>query len=146
MLNKEKKNRQRAEQYADRIVLTDEVIFRKVDKTVREKKLYLEPGMTMDDIADILGTNRTYVSRALKSHAGGFVNYMRNLRVERLHEYINEADEEGRMLEDGEDLAMHTGFVNKRAMVRALKKVDGKSLYEIKNAHAESKKSLPLSK
>jgi len=107
---------------------------------VKEKKLYRDPDITIDEIAEILGTNRTYVSRAMKSQAGGFTNYITRLRVEGLHTYISEADEEGRLLEDGEDLAMITGFVNKRAMQRAVKKIDGVSLFEFNKGRLESQK------
>jgi len=116
------------------------VVFRKVDKLVREKKLYREPELTMNDIADMIGTNRTYISRAMQRYGDGFVNYMTKLRVEKLHAYIIEADEEGRLLEDGEDLAMKSGFVNKRAMQRAVWKIEGKSMYEFKKARSESQK------
>jgi len=100
----------------------------------------MQPDLKIGDIADMLGTNRTYVSRALQSYAGGFVKYMRTLKVEYLHSYITKADEEGRLLEDGEDLAMKVGFVNKRAMQRAVKIIDGVSFYEFNKGRRESQK------
>ncbi|MBQ0006178.1 MAG: helix-turn-helix transcriptional regulator [Alistipes sp.] len=128
------------EQYADRIELTNEMIYRKMDRLVRERELYRNHNLTMDDVADMLGTNRTYLSRAVNCYAGGFVKYMMNLRVEGLHRYISEADEGGRLLEDGEDLAMKTGFVNKRAMVRAVKKIDGVTFYTVRKKRLEPRK------
>lgn len=128
------------DQYIGRVELTNELIFRKVDRLVREKKLYRQPDLTMEDVAQMLGTNRTYVSRAMQCYAGGFMKYMRNLKVEYLHAYIIEVNEEGRLLEDGEDLAMKAGFVNKRAMQRAVKLTDGESLYEFNKRCRESEK------
>ena len=138
--NKPKQKVEHVKLYSERIELTNEMIYRKMDRLIREKELYRNHHLTMDDVADMLGTNRTYLSRAVRCHAGGFVNYMLNLRVEGLHRYISEADEEGRLLEDGEDLAMKIGFTNKRAMQRAVKKVDGVNLYALKKKRIESHK------
>jgi len=133
------------ELYARRVELTNEVIFKKVTRGISDDKLYLMPDLTINDVADHLGTNRTYISRAFKAHGEGFSSYLMKVRVERLQGYIQSADEEGRVLEDGEDLAMVSGFLNKRAMMRAVKKIDGKTFGQVKRECLESDNSLPLS-
>jgi len=134
-------------QYNRRVELTNEVIFRKVTNGIRESKLYLMPDLTIDDVAEHLGTNRTYISRAFKAHGEGFSSFLMKTRVEKLQGYIQNAEEEGRVLEDGEDLAMVSGFLNKRAMQRAVRKIEGKTFGQVWKECSESgNNSLPLSR
>lgn len=53
--------------FGNRRDFTLEVVFYRVDRTVRSEKLYLDPKLTLPVLADMAGTNRTYASRAVCS-------------------------------------------------------------------------------
>jgi len=86
----------------------------------------------MGDVVDVLGTNRTYVSRALMTYDGGFNNFIRRVRIEKVSAYLDMIRETGESLMDGEDVAITYGFTNRRALDRALKQVIGKTFTDIK--------------
>lgn len=68
-------------------------------------KAYLDPSLNLVELAESLGTNRTYISRYLnKEMQCSFYDYVNSLRIRAAAE----------MLETSEDkvefIAMHTGF------------------------------------
>ncbi len=48
---------------------------------VEEQESYLDPHLTLQDVADRCGYNRTYVSGLIKSELGGFFTYVNRLRM-----------------------------------------------------------------
>lgn len=104
---------------------------------VRTRKLYEDASLRMGDVVDVLGTNRTYVSRALMTYDGGFNNFIKRVRVEKISAYLEMVRETGECLMDGEDMAITYGFTNRRAMDRALKQVLGKTFYDIRKEITE---------
>ena len=64
----------------DRDVLGE--IKERVEKLMVEKKLYLNPELTLQMLADEVGTNRTYLSRMFSQKMGiGFNHYLTNARI-----------------------------------------------------------------
>ncbi len=54
----------------------------KLEKLVEEQQLYLNPNLTLKDLAHELNTNRTYVSNYLSQHMGRtFYDYINRLRI-----------------------------------------------------------------
>lgn len=69
------------------------------------EKAYLNPALNLVELADTLGTNRTYISQYLnKEMQCSFYDYVNSLRIRAAAE----------MLQNSEDkiefIAMHTGF------------------------------------
>ncbi len=118
------------------------MIYRKIDDLVRTRKLYEDASLRMGDVADVLGTNRTYVSRALMNCDGGFNNFIKRIRVEKITAYLEMVRETGECLMDGEDMAISYGFTNRRAMDRALKQFLGKTFYDIRKEITERDRPL----
>lgn len=55
-----------------------------MERIVEERKLYLNSGLTLGELARIMGTNRTYVSNYLSMVRGQtFYDYINQLRIER---------------------------------------------------------------
>lgn len=60
----------------------DRELYIKVEKLMREKKIYRQKGITREDIAGMLDTNRTYLSRAINTFSGKtFNNYINTWRI-----------------------------------------------------------------
>lgn len=86
-----------------------------------EEKLYLQPGLRIEDIAHLLNTNRTYVSRLLhKEYNCGFFEYVN-------HRRITYAQERLRLNPDltQERLATESGFIHASSFSRAFKQHTG---------------------
>lgn len=60
----------------------DRELFDKVEAVMREQKVYKQKSLTRDSLADMLGTNRTYLSRAINSISGkSFSEYLNSWRI-----------------------------------------------------------------
>lgn len=60
----------------------DRVLFDRIEKMMREDKVYRKKSITRDDLAEMLGSNRTYVSRAINKYSGKtFSDYINMWRV-----------------------------------------------------------------
>lgn len=56
-----------------------------LERVVEEQQLYLNKGLTLNDIAKAIGTNRTYVSNYLSAVRGQtFYDYINQLRIEKV--------------------------------------------------------------
>lgn len=66
--------------------LTDEKsleLFRALDRLMREEKIYKDNFITKDKVAELLGTNRTYLSRIINEQAQlSFTHYVNRFRIE----------------------------------------------------------------
>lgn len=66
--------------------LTDEKIsdlFRKLERIMREEKIYKDNTITKDKVAELLGTNRTYLSRIINEQSKlSFTHYVNSFRIE----------------------------------------------------------------
>ena len=53
-----------------------------IQAVVVEREAYLEPHLTLQDVADRTGYSRTYIAGIFKSELGGFFTYINTLRLE----------------------------------------------------------------
>lgn len=53
-----------------------------IRRVVEEEQAYLDPHLTLQDIADRVGSNRSYIARIFASEFGGFFNYVNSLRLD----------------------------------------------------------------
>ena len=61
-----------------------------IAEVVLEREAFLNPHLTIQDVADRCGYNRTYVAGVFKSELGGFFNYINNQRLDYAEKYIKE--------------------------------------------------------
>lgn len=66
---------------------TAEEVFAAIRKVVEEEKAFLDPHLTLNDVAVRCGYNRTYVTMVIKSEFGGFFNYINSLRLDYADDY-----------------------------------------------------------
>lgn len=111
--------------FGNRRDFTLEVVFYRVDRTVRSEKLYLDPKLTLPVLADMAGTNRTYASRAVCSRFRNFKDYLNGLRVEHLLKDIQDGNCDDMGACDEDEFANSYGFSNRRSMDRVLSKETG---------------------
>ncbi len=112
--------------------ILNDLIFEKMDKRIRKRKLYLDPDLSLQKAAKLAGTNRTYMSRAVCSHFGNFRHYVNTIRVENLLcDFYGEGCDE-HLFEDADEFAQEYGFKTKRSMDRIVQNHTGLSYAKIK--------------
>ena len=61
-----------------------------VRNVVEQQEAFLDPHLTLQDVADRCGYNRTYISGLIKNELGGFSTYVNRRRLAYLDEYLQE--------------------------------------------------------
>ena len=61
-----------------------------IRRTVVRDKAFLNPHLSLQDVAEQCGFNRSYVSRVFKTELGGFFSYVNNLRLDYAEAYQKE--------------------------------------------------------
>ena len=102
----------------------------RVDDIMRERRLFLDPGLTLDMLAQEVGTNRTYLSRMFNNRKRiPYLVYLNNLRI----------DHALSLLQSGVDdlplIAANSGFASERAFYRALVEADEERGYLFKKKY-----------
>jgi AraC-like DNA-binding protein len=97
-------------------------LYKKMNRLMLEKKLYLKKDLTRADVAREATTNRTYISRALKGSGLNFSQFVNAYRVE--HALALLLDKDNTSL-TREDIAEMSGFSCADAMNRHIKKSAG---------------------
>ena len=67
-----------------------EEILSAIITVVEEMQAYLDPHLTLQDLADRCGYNRTYISSIIKTQFGGFSDYVNRLRLTYLNDYLQQ--------------------------------------------------------
>ena len=66
-----------------------EEILSAVITVVETQGAFRDPHLTLQDVADRCGYNRTYISNVIKGRFGGFVDYVNRLRLADVDDYLN---------------------------------------------------------
>lgn len=90
------------------------------NKTFEEKKLYLNPRLTIIDLAHEIGTNRTYISDYLNNELGiTFFDYVNQRRLLYAEELLRTTDD------SLDSISMESGFNSQSTFRRAFQKKYG---------------------
>ncbi len=107
------------------------LIIIRFDDILDKKRLFLRNDLVIEMLAREVGTNRTYLSRAIHLQKGvSFSDYVNSRRIcyakECIQTYITNAID-GKSDPDltTEDLALLSGFGSKRNFIRYFKKIEG---------------------
>lgn len=101
----------------------------KLDEILKREKLYIKCDLSLNEIAEILGTNRTYVSAGINSfYKQNFSSYLNTYRWDELQSTIQEDD-----LISNKELASVCGFGSVDSMKRIVKQKTGLSFKEWKS-------------
>lgn len=106
----------------DRQILTDEEDLRiRFENLIVTGQLFLRQGIRISDIATMLDTNRTYISRLVNStYNMSFSDYINTLRIDYAQQYLLH-DRDARQ----SDIAAACGFPNASAFNNVFKKITG---------------------
>lgn len=75
------------------VIDRNEEIFDRLEHIMRKDKVYHEKGLTRDKVAQMLGTNRTYLSQIINERTGmSFVYYVNSLRIDEALEILSDPD------------------------------------------------------
>ena len=107
----------------------DELSYR-VDEVMRRKLLYLNPNITLEMLAQEVGTNRTYLSRMFNwKKKVSFTGYLNALRLD----YATECIQDGAY--DVKQLVADSGFPSVRAFYKALMEAAPERWYLLKKKY-----------
>ena len=99
---------------------TDNLVVR-FQSLMKEKELFLQPKLTLDDVADELNTNKTYVSKMVNNtYNMGFPELVNTLRVEHAKQYVLSHRDAKQ-----EEIAANCGFLSASSFNTVFKKVTG---------------------
>jgi len=102
----------------------------RLDRCIETRKLYLDPFISLSQVAKIVGSNRTYISNVLASRKG-YKYYMNEFRLKHIAIRLEAADSERKpyLLSEDEELyvpgklsaiVLTSGFTDMRTFRRAL--------------------------
>ena len=88
---------------------------------MQRQKLFLQPGLSLSDVADKLRTNKTYVSKMVnKTYGLGFPEVLNIMRVDYAGEYIRRHPEVSQ-----EEIAKACGFLSASSFNSTFKRITG---------------------
>lgn len=100
----------------------DDVVSRvshKIRQIIVEQELFLDRNLTLEKLAKLVGSNRTYMSQVFSREKGVFFNhYINTLRLEYANKIV------GQRWLSMEEIAILSGFKTDRTFYRALKECD----------------------
>lgn len=103
----------------------DRELYLRIEKLMRDEKVFKQKGITRESLADMLGTNRTYVSRAINTFSGKtFANYINTYRINEAVRQIAGSDSKVNAKALAEDL----GYASVNVFYAAFQKETGCSL------------------
>ena len=91
-----------------------------VTTVVEEMEAFLEPHLTLQQVAERSGYNRSYVAGLIKSELGGFFTYVNRLRIEHVETYMREHP--SATVEEASEMS---GFLTRKAYYSAKAKLQG---------------------
>ena len=99
----------------------DESLLARFQDLMMDKKLFLHPRLTLDDVAEELNSNKTYVSKMVNStYNMGFPELINTLRVDYAEQYLLMHRESKQS-----EVARNSGFLSASAFNTVFKKVTG---------------------
>ena len=107
-------------------------LFCRIDDVVRDNSLYLDSKLRLEVICRLVGTNRTYASRAIGAKYKNFSEYLKLLRLEYFVLVILSKPFHLFDTIDCDDMAISCGFKNRRSFDRALLRASGLTYSQVR--------------
>ncbi|GAB1415091.1 hypothetical protein MASR2M117_04970 [Paludibacter sp.] len=109
--------------------MANNVLISKIVELFENQKLYLNDDLTIVDLANIMGTNRTYISQVInQKYNQNFCSFVNNFRIEEVKRVILSDP-----TSSNQDLAEKCGFTSPDTLKRVVKNITGMSVTELKN-------------
>lgn len=105
-------------------------IFSKIEKKMREEHIYRQPGLTKEQAAAMIGTNRTYLTESIKQHTGlSFVYYINSYRIQEAVTILSDSSNDILM----KTLIIDVGFKSSTTFYKLFSEVTGKTPQAFRN-------------
>lgn len=102
----------------DEFIEANKELAQRAQRLFLEEKLYLRPGIVIDDVVRMLGTNRTYFTRMMRAEFNlSFNEYITRERIIYSQTLLSTTDK------TIEEIAMDSGFANASAFIRVFKRM-----------------------
>lgn len=98
---------------------TVDAIIKTIRESVEERKLYLDPHLSMQNVVEQCGFGRTYVSWVFKNKLGGFFFYVNRLRLNYAAEYKRQHP-----MATLDEVASASGFSTRQSFYRVRKRLE----------------------
>ncbi len=99
-----------------------EELFSRIEEAVVKKELYLDSKFSRTQLAREIGSNRTYVTKALNSQGVGFYDYLNRFRLKRAKQILSKRENSAMLMEE---VACGSGFSSVRVMNCYMVKSEG---------------------
>ena len=134
--NKEKDKAQKRKTDKSAQSNSDRELFEKVETLMSEQKIYRMKSLTRDSLAEMLGTNRTYLSRAINSMAGkSFSDYINTWRVIEATRIMSDKSADIPLKQLADDLGYSSSAVFYRSFQKETGVTAGKYMKEVRAMH-----------
>ncbi|MDD4427441.1 MAG: helix-turn-helix domain-containing protein [Paludibacter sp.] len=111
------------------IDLSNNILIEKIIHLFEKQKIFLNESLTIVDLANITGTNRTYISHIINHHYHqNFCTFVNNFRVEEVKRIIVKDPSATNQI-----LAEKCGFSSADSLKRVIKNMTGMSVTELKS-------------
>ena len=106
--------------------IKNEELFRRLQEEIENKQLFKDKHLTRESLAEVLGTNRTYITEAVKAMTGMTLpQYISRIRINEAERLLHDRTVDvSNFLQLGESL----GFISLSAFQKAFKKQTGMTL------------------
>lgn len=109
--------------------ISGNILINKIIRLFEEQRIYLNENLTIVDLANITGTNRTYISHIINQHYHqNFCTFVNNFRVEEVKRIILKDPSATNHI-----LAERCGFSSADSLKRVIKNMTGMSVTELKS-------------
>lgn len=114
----------------DRFMEGNKDLARRMRELFDKEEICLRQGLVIDDVAEMLGTNRTYFTRMMRAEFGmSFTEFVQHSRVEYCKRRLLQGDD------SLEDIAFDAGFGSASNLSRVFKKHVGRTPDEFRKRH-----------
>jgi AraC-like DNA-binding protein len=97
-------------------------LYLKIHKIMVNNKLYTDNSLTKEKLADLLNTNRSYLSQVINQHTGlSFTHYINRLRIEEVRRILSDTEDETPL----KAIASDTGFNSLSTFYNAFQSIIG---------------------
>ncbi|MDD2512132.1 MAG: AraC family transcriptional regulator [Proteiniphilum sp.] len=95
----------------------------RMERLMQEEKLYLNPELRLNELAQLLGSNRTYVSRLIHNRQNlNFCDYVNDYRIEHAKKLLAASSDDPLPIDE---IALQSGFTNNSTFYRVFTRKEG---------------------
>ena len=110
-------------------------LYNRMEYLLKEEQIFRNSDLRLNDLASLLGTNRTYVSRLINNkEQSNFCDYINNHRVTYAKKLLSSQESEQMTLED---IGLEAGFSSQSSFYRVFTNMEGTTPAKYRKEHVE---------